>query len=222
MPNGLNGLLSFNYSLKEFKEDLFAEQTTVLFLFLLSTGLFGVWINFNETIALVYSLMGFFALVAIFAEKSNPKLINVILFGKPTKAMLGIMLGAIIGWFFVSTGQVVIGAPPKLATAGTFDFLYVVIAAGFIETIFFFGVLNPTIIQYMENFVEPTVAVILGTGIGSVFFGAFHFLAYGGATTLMIAAFIFSVLATIFSYFFRTQGFATSWHFINNWLVWIK
>jgi len=217
-----NGLFSFNYKLKEYSEHLFTEQTVVIFLFLLSTALFGVWINFNETIALVYSLMGFFAMFAILAEKSNPQLINVILFGDNKRAVLGIIIGLLVGWFFVSTGQVVIGTPPKLATAGTFDFLYVVIAAAFIETIFFFAVLNPSIILYLQNFMDSMTATLVGTGIGSIFFGLFHFLAYGGATTLMIAAFIFSVLATILSYFFRTQGFATAWHFMNNWLVWIR
>jgi len=208
MVNGLN------LGLVEYVDKVDTTRIVIAITLGLIVLLFWVWITFEETIALAYMIMGVLALLIIFAEKSNAEFVDVVLFGEGKMMLVGIFAGAILGWLFVSTGQFIIGTPPKLATAGTFDFLYVVISAAWMESIFFFGALNPTLMQY---FGKP-IGLLIGSGV----FGVFHFAAYGGATALMIAAFAFSLIATILSYVLKTQAFGVSLHFVNNWLVWIK
>jgi membrane protease YdiL (CAAX protease family) len=214
--------LQFNgISLKEYADELFTTQTVIIITFLLTVLLFWVYLSFEEKPALIYMIMGILILILAFAEKSNSQLIDVTLFGSSTNALIGIILGAILGWLLVTQAQVVIGTPPKLATAGDFDFLYVVVSAAWMESLFFFGILIPTLMQYLSNFFG-SLGEPIGLISGSAIFGGFHFLAYGVALPFILAAFIFSVIATLLSYYFKTQAFGVSMHFVNNWLVWVK
>lgn len=208
---------NLNYSLQDYADELFTNKIAFFITFALMLLLIWVWITYDDKTALIYAVFGLIVFIVVLNEEkiNESELVDVVLFGEKLQLIVSLIVGLVAGFLIVNNAQFIMGTPTKLATSGTFDFLYVVIAASWMESLLFWGIINPTLMMYLNN-------QVLGAFIGSIVFAGFHFLAYGGVTSFMVAAFIFSLIATIGSYLLQSQGFGVSLHFINNWLVWIK
>ena len=73
---------NLNFNIKEYFDAINTTKLVILITLGLIIVLYWVWITFEETIALTYMTMGIITLLLIFAEKSNPKFVDVILFGE--------------------------------------------------------------------------------------------------------------------------------------------
>lgn len=138
-------------------------------------------------------------------------------YGKNWKTLGTALFVGIVLAFFLSGGLQLSLLKPfaVVGTTGIMAFLYTVIAAPFVEEKFFRGFLNPSSGKLFEIFGFP-LPLTLGVLFSCIVFGLFHFIAYGGQTSLMFTAIAFGLIASIGNYYFKSRGFGLGLHVVTN------
>ena len=97
---------------------------------------------------------------------------------------------------------------------------FVAILAAFIEEMFFRSTLIPTLGRLFSNFkVLWGVYDYLAIAVGSILFGLFHVLAYGGNISFMIMAIIFSIVMVVGNWKFKSTIFGYTAHATYNFII---
>lgn len=133
--------------------------------------------------------------------------------------LFALILGGLIAIIMTSNQAYSLLTPfTTVAGTGIIGFLYVVIAAPFVEEKFFRGFLNPNAGLLFSNFGFP-FPLTLGVLFSCVCFGLFHYIAYGGIFTAMLGAILFGLIASIGNYALKTRSFGLGLHIVTNFVI---
>jgi membrane protease YdiL (CAAX protease family) len=132
--------------------------------------------------------------------------------------LLALVVGGLLAIFLtIGTGFSIIPTL-SLVSTGAISFLYVVIAAPFVEEKFFRGFLNPNAGKLLNNFKFP-MPLLSGVILSSITFGLFHFIAYGGVWEAMLFSVVFGLIASVGNYAFKTRSFGLGLHIVVNFIA---
>ena len=131
------------------------------------------------------------------------------------------LLGAGIMFVVFSTRTLSVSAPFVVLQASTLQFIYVVVAAPYIEEKFFRQMANFTCGNVFMGIGLP-YGDILGVLFSSGCFALFHGTAFGWNNTAILAAFAFAIFVSVGNQLCKSAGFGFGAHLINNFLVYSK
>jgi len=189
-------------------------------------GLFWIVTNikqFEYQANLFLAMMLFGLIVAgfdYFNEKNN--LFGFLFIGKNLKDMaIAIIFGAFLAILLSINSFAVISTPLSSVTvsATVGVFLLSVLIAPYTEEYFFRMSLYPTIVASLQPKFGYFGAGVIAILIVSSAFALFHFAVFSAGISLMISAFIFSVLAIVGNRLFESSYFGFTLHIVNNFLV---
>lgn len=139
---------------------------------------------------------------------------------KPIPALIwGLVIGGLLVFLF-STQSIFV--PFSVISTTSLGFLFVVVAAPFVEANFFRGVLQPTFTLLFEDWFTKNkdLAGVLSMVIVSVAFALFHVNIFGLSNLFNVYAYVpyvlFSFIVTFGMYYFRSVAFEYGVHGINN------
>lgn len=175
---------------------------------------------------LAYALMTLIVVIVGYIEtitdinRLQDYLTDVVALGSNARnIILGTIVGIAIGYFLTARPSV-IGIPATAGLTNTNALIMVGLLAPFWETLFFVGIIAPTLIKQFRMFNE-TIGDLAGVALASASFGLYHFLAYGGSTELMMSAAVFCAISVVLTYFFKSIAPALGIHYAVNisWLM---
>lgn len=178
----------------------------------------------QEKNAIIYLFMLICWVIGVFADQvfqtnKRENLVQVNGLGKnPLIALaIGIVIAFLIGVF---QPQGII-KPLAIVSPSVLSFLFIVVAAPYVEASFFRGTIQPILKQVFERIIHNGfVAGVVATVVQCFAFAWFHINIFG-ATGSWIPYFVFGVIATIGVYVFRSIGFEYGLHGINNLIAWV-
>jgi membrane protease YdiL (CAAX protease family) len=141
---------------------------------------------------------------------------------KPIKALLiGIGIGLLI-WVLGGTQSIV--QPFSLVVDSSWlTFLFVVVAAPFVEANFFRGLIQPVFTLVLHDWVvkDWNIAGVIAMVAQCAGFAFFHVnvISGGGGLEVFLPYFIFGVGATVLVYATRSVAAEYGWHFVNNFVA---
>jgi membrane protease YdiL (CAAX protease family) len=117
--------------------------------------------------------------------------------------------------------------PFSIGSTTVLSFIFVVIAAPFVEANFFRGVLQPTFTLLLTDWFTENkdLAGVLSMIVVSIAFAVFHVNIFGLSNLFNFSAYVpyllFSFIVTFGMYYFRSVAFEYGAHGINNLFAWI-
>jgi len=185
-----------------------------------------------ENISLVFLIMSILGLIAVASDgiKNNQKFLEFYSFGKSLKtALLGLIIGLGLGLLVystktfsilkISTPVLTTSALSSLPVIAIFDILIptswiiTCLLSPITEELFFRQTVYPTLSKIGANtFTARIVSIILT----SAFFGFMHYFAYGANFSLIVSAFIFSLIVIVGNFIVKSIAFGLGLHFANN------
>jgi len=137
---------------------------------------------------------------------------------------LGTILSVFIGIWISSTGQAFVKANPFGVTFQIMETkvgkaLLSALVGGVIETLFFFGLLYPSLHAFLEAKLGFP-GTILAMFLGALIFTLYHNIVYETVETALYTVFFFGFVFNVLPVFFlRSLVIPTMLHFCNNFLI---
>lgn len=136
------------------------------------------------------------------------------------------MIGAII-FFFIAGGLKFTIKPLSIVDPNILSFLFIVVAAPYVEANFFRGMLQGFAMSLVRDLfrVSKNIAFVGGMLIQSTVFAFFHTIIFAQAGDFFVNAapyFLFGVVMTLLVYFFKDISIEFGSHGINNYLAWVS
>lgn len=194
---------------------------------LIAIASFAVYTNIDtpnlKDVALVYTLMILIGMTLSYVEtladvnKLRDYLLDTLGMGTSlSNAIFSIVAGIFIGILIFGIFPTMAMSHPPNQTYQSINFFFTVILAPFTETMFFFGIITPTFIKYLERW---KYGGIVGVVAGAFAFSMFHFKVLNGDVT---SAFIFGLISPLLMYATRSLGGSLSLHTVVNYLAYIR
>jgi membrane protease YdiL (CAAX protease family) len=165
---------------------------------------------------------GLGAVIEISSKKAD-SFFDVLTLNTPSIAFQSLFIGLAAGGMLFFIGQSVAVPLTNLAVNGDgqkylLKFLYVVLAAPFVEENFFRGWFMPNLSKFTSAWsgLSQTVTGVLSILVANGFFALYHGWAYGFNANLMFSAFLFGLVSTALLYKTRSIAGSIGLHFVNN------
>jgi len=216
--------MSIDSFFKEWSDDndllisLVVSEAIIMFL-ILSWIVINIPDEAGRASIFLWLLLGSALVAGLDTIKENNKFFAYVDYGNSVDVcLLALFLGGVVALILTSVSSYSLLQPFTVVSGGFLTFLYIVVAAPFIEEKFFRGFLNPNAGLLLKNFGFP-LPWLTGVLLSCVLFGVFHFIAYGGVFAAMFSAILFGLIASVGNYFFKTRSFGLGLHIVTNFVV---
>lgn len=139
------------------------------------------------------------------------------------KPVMPFFIGIVVGFLFVNLAFSIV--PFAIVSGGALSFIFIVVAAPFVEANFFRGVIQPTFTLLFKDWTKLTQnqAGVVAMIITSMAFALFHVNVLSSADVFSVYSyvpyFVFGVVSTLLVYGTRSVAAEYGLHGVNNFLA---